>query len=653
MKKGRNLFNISLIGLFIIAFVFSVVTAFYSTTASFIELAVTTVSFAVFIIYSKLIKREAFSFLSDMSLRLSPENRDALSQVPMPVCIVNEEDEFVWYNDKFSIEVLGGENILGDFFSEKFQFSDRAAGQLFCGEHKYTTFSYKTESQKQSFTIYYFVDDTALKNEAAEFARKKPSVVHILIDNYDELMDSANGSQKNFLVSRIESALEKAFVTESDGFFRKIEKDRFVAIIDNQHLKHFIEDKFSILDKIHKTVSTERLYATLSIGIGQDAGTLKESDIMARQALDMALGRGGDQAAIKSAHGFEFFGGLSKGVEKRAKVRSRMISSALRELVLESDNVILMGHKMADFDCLGAAVGLYKAITSVSKPVHICIDREKNLSRDLIDYLSANGMENAFISPSQATGAISKKTLLVVLDTHNPDFVECPELLSKASDIVVIDHHRKMVNFIDNSVIFYHEPSASSASEMVTELVQYFGDNAKVSKFEAEALLSGIMLDTKNFIIKSGVRTFEAAAYLRRAGADLVKVNHWFASNIETYHQRAKLISAAEIVRGCAISFQDEFTDELLLAVPQTADELLRIQNVSASFVMYLRNGVVSISARSFGAVNVQLIMEKLGGGGHLTMAGAQIKAESCAPIREMLLEAIDSYFKENASTQK
>lgn len=653
MKKGRNLFNISLIGLFIIAFVFSVVTAFYNTTASFIELAVTTVSFAVFIIYSKLIKREAFSFLSDMSLRLSPENRDALSQVPMPVCIVNEEDEFVWYNDKFSIEVLGGENVLGSFFSEKFQFSDRASGEFYCGEHKYTTFSYKTESQKQSFTVYYFVDDTALKNEAAEFARKKPSVVHILIDNYDELMDSANGSQKNFLVSRIESALEKAFVTESAGFFRKIEKDRFVAIIDNQHLKQFIEDKFSILDKIHKTVSTERLYATLSIGIGQDAGTLKESDIMARQALDMALGRGGDQAAIKSAHGFEFFGGLSKGVEKRAKVRSRMIASALRELVLECDNVILMGHKMADFDCLGAAVGLYKAIASVSKPVHICIDREKNLSRDLIDYLSANGMENAFISPSQAAGAISKKTLLVVLDTHNPDFVECPELLSKASDIVVIDHHRKMVNFIDNSVIFYHEPNASSASEMVTELVQYFGDNAKVSKLEAEALLSGIMLDTKNFIIKSGVRTFEAAAYLRRAGADLVKVNHWFASNIETYHQRAKLISAAEIVRGCAISFQDEFTDELLLAVPQTADELLRIQNVSASFVMYLRNGVVSISARSFGAVNVQLIMEKLGGGGHLTMAGAQIKAESCAPVREMLLEAIDSYFKENASTQK
>ena len=653
MKKGRNLFNISLVLLFVLAFAFSVVTAFYSTTASFVELAVTTVCFAAFITYSKLIKREAFSVLSDISDKLSPENKESLSNVPMPVCIVSSDDELIWYNNKFSIEVLGGENALGSFFSERFEFTDREAGTLVCGEHKYTVFSFDTQSEKQTFTVFYFVDDTALKNEAEKFERKRNSVVHILIDNYDELMDSASGSEKTFLGSRIESVLEKAFVTEAGGFFRKIEKDRFVALLDHEHLIEFISDKFSILDKIHKTVSTERVYATISMGIGQDADTLRESDLMARQALDMALGRGGDQVAVKSLHGFEFFGGLSKGVEKRAKVRSRMIASALRELVLECDNVILMGHKMADFDCLGAAVGLYKAIGSVSKPVHICIDREKNLSRDLIKYLCENGMESAFISPSQAIDAMTKNTLLVVLDTHNPDFVECPELLSKASDIVVIDHHRKMVNFIDNSVIFYHEPNASSASEMVTELIQYFGDNAKVSKLEAEALLSGIMLDTKNFIIKSGVRTFEAAAYLRRAGADLVKVNHWFASNIETYHQRAKLISAAEIIRGCAISFQDEFTSELLLAVPQTADELLRIQDVSASFVMYLRDGVVSISARSFGAVNVQLIMEKMGGGGHLTMAGAQIKAESCAPVREKLIEAIDSYFEENASTHK
>ena len=648
MKKGKNLFNIAVIGLFIIAFAFSVVTAFFSTTASFVELAITVVCFAFFTIYSKLVKREAFSMFSSLSKNLSLEDKESLSRTPLPLCLLNSEGEFVFYNERFSLEVLGGENVLGSFFADRFHYTDKAAGLIVCGEKKYTVFSSEFESEKQAFTLLYFIDDTELKTQAEEYSRKKPSVVHVLIDNYDELMDSANGSQKNFLISRIESALEKAFVTESGGFFRKIEKDRFIAVIDSEHLRDFVEDKFSILDKIHKTVSTDRVYATLSMGIGQDADTLRESDLMARQALDMALGRGGDQIAIKSAHGFEFFGGLSKGVEKRAKVRSRMIASALRELALECENVVIMGHKMADFDCLGAAVGLYKAISSISKPVHICIDKERNLSKDLIDYLCRGGLENAFISPSEAKEATEKNTLLIVVDTHNPDFVECPELLKEAGDVVVVDHHRKMVNFISNAVIFYHEPNASSASEMVTELVQYFGDNAKVSKLEAEALLSGIMLDTKNFIIKSGVRTFEAAAYLRRSGADLVKVNHWFASDIETYHQRAKLISAVEVTRGCAISYQNEFTQELLLAVPQTADELLRIRDVSASFVMYLKDGVVSVSARSFGAVNVQLIMEKLGGGGHLTMAGAQIKAESCEEVKQKLIEAIDSYFEEN-----
>lgn len=648
MKKGKNLFNIAVIGLFIIAFAFSVVTAFFSTTASFVELAITVVCFAFFTIYSKLVKREAFSMFSSLSKNLSLEDKESLSHTPLPLCLLNSEGEFVFYNERFSLEVLGGENVLGSFFADRFHYTDKAAGLIVCGEKKYTVFSSEFESEKQAFTLLYFIDDTELKTQAEEYSRKKPSVVHVLIDNYDELMDSASGSQKNFLISRIESALEKAFVTESGGFFRKIEKDRFIAVIDSEHLRDFVEDKFSILDKIHKTVSTDRVYATLSMGIGQDADTLRESDLMARQALDMALGRGGDQIAIKSAHGFEFFGGLSKGVEKRAKVRSRMIASALRELALECENVVIMGHKMADFDCLGAAVGLYKAISSISKPVHICIDKEKNLSKDLIEYLCRGGLENAFISPSEAKEATEKNTLLIVVDTHNPDFVECPELLKEAGDVVVVDHHRKMVNFISNAVIFYHEPNASSASEMVTELVQYFGDNAKVSKLEAEALLSGIMLDTKNFIIKSGVRTFEAAAYLRRSGADLVKVNHWFASDIETYHQRAKLISAVEVTRGCAISYQNEFTQELLLAVPQTADELLRIRDVSASFVMYLKDGVVSVSARSFGAVNVQLIMEKLGGGGHLTMAGAQIKAESCEEVKQKLIEAIDSYFEEN-----
>ena len=454
--------------------------------------------------------------------------------------------------------------------------------------------------------------------------------------------------KKNFIASKIEAILEKTFVTESFGVLRKIEKDRFVAVIDNEHLKILIRDKFNFLERIRKTTGSSHLYATLSVGIGMDCSDLKESDTMARQALDMALGRGGDQVALKSAHGYEFFGGLSKGVEKRAKVRSRMIASALSELIEECDNVIIMGHKMADFDCLGAAVGIYKAVSSLSKPVHICIDRENNLSKELIAQLLKGGYSGAFISPSEALDAAAGNTLLIIVDTHNPEITECPELISAASNIVVIDHHRKMVNHIEGAVIFYHEPNASSTCEMVTELVQYFSSGSSITRTEAEALLSGIMLDTKNFIIKSGVRTFEAAAYLRRLGADMVKVNSWFASSIETYHQRAKLISAAEIFHGCAVSFQDEFSPELLLAVPQTADELLHIKDVLASFVMYKRDDIVSISARSFGEVNVQLIMEKLGGGGHLTMAGVQIAAQGCLEVKEKLFKAIEEYFEQN-----
>lgn len=649
MKKGRNLFNISIIGLFIIAFSFSVITAFYNVTASFIELAVTAICFGIFIVFSVAVKREAFSLFASIRKKLTETEKQELESFPLPVCIVNSEGEFVWYSNSFLIDVLNGENLLGSFFKETFKdFEEENLSVSFKGK-RFAVYKSELNSEKQEYTVYYFAENTKIKIESEQFYLRRPSVVHILIDNFEELVNAANGSEKNFISSRIESTLEKTFVSESKGVLRRLEKDRFVAIIDTEHLKKLIADKFEILDKIHK-ITFGKVSATLSMGVSMDCDTLQKSDQMARQALDMALGRGGDQVAVKSDSSFEFFGGLSRGVEKSAKVRARMIASALSELISESENVVIMGHKMADFDCLGAAIGLCKASLSLSKPVHICIDRENNLSKELISHLIDGGYDRMLISPKQALEAVNEKTLLIIVDTHNPLFVECPDLLGLTDNIVVIDHHRKMVNYIDNTVIFYHEPTASSTCEMVTEILEYFNSSSIISRLEAEALLAGIMLDTKNFIIKSGVRTFEAAAYLRKIGADLVKVNSWFASSIETYHERANLISASEIYKGCAISMQNEFSKELLLAVPQTADELLHIKNVSASFVMYLRDGVVSISARSFGAVNVQLIMEKLGGGGHLTMAGAQIKAENCQTVKQMLIEAIDEYLKNNGS---
>ncbi|MBQ8868450.1 MAG: DHH family phosphoesterase [Oscillospiraceae bacterium] len=648
MKNRKNFFKTAVIGLFLLALAFSAVSAFFNLQITVIELLVTLIFLITLLIFWSVLKKEAFSLFAELENKLSPESKESLENIPMPICLLGGDGEIVWYNSIFSLEVLGGENHLGKKFYEQFLCAEKDKNSLIFRDKKFTAFESELKGAKQGFKLLYLVDDTALKSDSEKFHAKKPSVIQIAIDNYDELLSGVDGSQKNFVTSRIEAILEKVFVAEANGILRKTEKDRFVAVIENKKLEELIRDKFSFLDRIRKSISSGHIYATLSIGIGKDSDDLLSSDLMARQALDMALGRGGDQVAVKSAHGYEFFGGLSKGVEKRAKVRSRMIASALCELIGECDNVVIMGHKMADFDCLGAAVGLYKAVSSLSKPVHICINREANLSKELITQLEKGGYSGVLISPEQSKDAVGANTLLIVVDTHNPEITECPELLSKAGQVVVIDHHRKMVNHIDKAVIFYHEPSASSTCEMVTELIQYFNDGTSISRLEAEALLSGIMLDTKNFIIKSGVRTFEAAAYLRRSGADLVRVNGWFASSIETYHQKAKLISSCEIINGCAISYQDEFTQELLLAVPQTADELMHIKEVSASFVMYRRDGVVSISARSFGDVNVQLIMEKMGGGGHLTMAGAQIKAESCLEVKEKLIGAIDEYFEEN-----
>jgi len=645
MKNGKNLFSGITIALFVIAFCFSAITAFYNVTASFIELAITVIIFGVFMIYFRLAKRDAYSFFTKLQNHVLPESSNTLSQLSFPVCVVDEDGEIVWYNDHFSFGVLDGENALGERFDECFEIKEN---DIVKNSKRYSTISSVLNSNKEKHTVYYFLDDTEIKNNCDLFFKKRPSVVQILIDNYDDITSSLSASEKSRIIGKIETVLENVFINQSKGFFGKIEKDRFVAVIDDEHLSLLIQTKFKILDQLAKADEQGRSVSTLSIGIGKGGNNLIEADQMARQALDMALGRGGDQIAVKSEHGFEFFGGRTNGVEKRAKVRSRMIASALSEMISEADQVFIMGHKMADFDCLGAAVGVCKASLFLQKPSYIVIDKEANLSKNLVERLCEGGYNDNLISPERALSLATKKSLIIVVDTHNPEFVQCPELLSASEHIVIIDHHRKMVNHITGAVIFYHEPSASSTCEMVTELLQYFSDDLKVSPLEAEALLSGIMLDTKNFIIKSGVRTFEAAAFLRRTGADLVSVNSWFANTVETYHQRAKLIGACEIYRGCAISMQNEFSSELLLAVPQTADELLHIKNVSASFVMYLRDSVVSISARSFGALNVQLIMEKLGGGGHLTMAGAQVAAEDCETVKKELIAAIDSYLEEN-----
>jgi len=323
------------------------------------------------------------------------------------------------------------------------------------------------------------------------------------------------------------------------------------------------------------------------------------------------------------------------------------------ELIEGSDNVMIMGHQFADLDCLGAAVGLLKGVRMMGKPVSIVLNKERNLAQPLYERLVNNGYEDAFLDPAMAVGLITKKTLLIVVDTHIQHILESEEVYTACKNVVVIDHHRKMVGHIDRSVIFYHEPYASSASEMVTELLQYFGENRSIGRLEAEALLAGIMLDTRNFVLRTGVRTFEAAAYLRKLGADTVEVRKLFANSMESYQHKTQLVAAAEIYKGCAVATTSSSNEDIKLVAPQAADELLNINGVDASFVMYEYEGGTSFSARSMGAMNVQLIMEKMGGGGHQTMAGAQLAGVSIEDARQRLFKAIDEYHTENAAKQQ
>ena len=405
-----------------------------------------------------------------------------------------------------------------------------------------------------------------------------------------------------------------------------------------------IRGKFRILDDARTITVGERYAITLSIGVGHGASTLEESEAFAKQALDMALGRGGDQVALKTENGYKFFGGVSKGVEKKSRAKTRIIANAMQELIHTCDRVMIMGHRYGDLDSIGSAIGLAGAILQGGKPAHVVVDRQTTLAEVLIDRMEAEDIHLTIDVPTALT-QMTEQTLLIVVDTHSKDFVESVDLYQNARQVVVIDHHRKIVNFIDNAVIFYHEPYASSAAELVTELLQHFRNTEHLNPAYADVLLAGIMLDTKNFVMRTGVRTFEAAAYLRKMGADTIAVRQFFSSSIETYQHRAHLVSQAELYHHCAIAVADEVFNDIKLVAPQAADELLGIRSVAASFVLYSLNGEVNISARSMGSMNVQVVMEKLGGGGHQTMAATQIPDITVAEAKQQLLQVLAEEF--------
>ena len=613
----------------------------------FILLVLTLLVFYLLMSMNKSINK----FYQTMEKQLSPYTNKALRDFPLPVLVTRRGGEVIWYNNQMSTKVFGGEDCFGHGLAEYFPSINlqtdcpaQGYGVEYKG-HQYTAYHAPTGEEENRLNVIYLIDDDKLKRIAKEYFSSRPVAAIILIDNYEELLQSARENERSQIMGEIEYQIE-CYVENYNGVIKKLEKDRYFVAFEERYMRSIVEERFTILDTVRKINANDKMPATLSIGVGRDAQSLLQAEKFASQALDMALGRGGDQAAVKNKNGYEFYGGVSKGIEKRTKVKTRIVAAALSELLDSCSNVLIMGHRFADLDCLGAGVGLYYPIQQMGKQVKIILNSRANMVKQLHARLLEQGFETAFIEPEVALDYVSDDTLLIIVDVHTPHFIEAPEVYKKCKNVVVIDHHRKMVDYIDNAVIFHHEPYASSASEMVAELVQYFGDKFKPNSAAAEALLAGMMLDTKNFILRTGVRTFEAAAYLRRMGADTVEVKRLFASTMQAYQERCKVVSSAKIYRRCAICSVSQKIDEIKIVSAQAADELLGIEDVDASFVFYYESdNVVAYSARSMGKLNVQIIMEKLGGGGHLTMAGAQTKGIDLEEGRARLLQAIDEYY--------
>lgn len=609
----------------------------------YIELGITLISALIVFFSSIRFKRYLKRAIKSTIGSIEYGDSKYLEKYKMPMAVVGKKGDIIWNNSLFSKNLCNGRNPLGesivtytsgntlDFLTEMGNVDIAVDGKY------YTLFCVKTRVGY----ICQYIDNTYFKNTIHDYAQAQPSVAIVIFDNREDFIND-NEEESARIVLSVETTLQR-WATAHFALYKKLSGNKYMILLPDKELKKNIKEKFPVLKEIRQIKLGNR-EATISMGIGHGSSDLKDCELKARTALEMALGRGGDQVAVmKDNDAYEFFGGVSSGVEKLSKVRTRVISNTLAKAIHESDRVLIMGHRFSDLDCVGAAVGLQRVVSATFKKIaRIVIDEKTTMASALVNYIKQERSdEEIFISPEEVRN-ISQRTLLIVVDTHTPDFVESKDVLEKCQRVVVIDHHRKMVNFIKNALVLCIEPTASSASEMCTEIISYMGD-ADLTSIEAEALLSGIVLDTKNFVMKTGVRTFEAAAYLRKKSANTVTVKRFFSDSIDTYKEKYNIVSRAEIINGCAISDTDSKAPNVRLVTSQAADELLMVSDVYASFVIFQTpDGTVSVSARSYGKINVQIIMELMGGGGHQNMAATQIKNTTKAEVKRKLISVIN-----------
>ncbi len=625
------------------------------------------VFYALVLLYSvwssKKRKAEITKHIDELTLNVDKAAQSTIINSPFPLVVVETSGNIIWKSSNF-IKTFANIDIgtyLSDIIKELKQKIDKDNNDkapaiyesMKIGEKTYKIIAESVKSKEKGakseyLSTIYFLDETNYVNLLNDFSNSRTCIGIVVIDNYEELMQRATEEEKLKITSEAEKSIY-AWVNQYNGLSIKSERDTYVCIFDQYHVEEIKDEKFDILDEIKEIKTEDNIQTTLSIAISEEGESNVDKYKSAKAVIDIALGRGGDQAIIKQNGKYYFFGGRTQEVEKRTRVKARIVSQALEELVNSSSNVLIMGHTNSDIDAMGSAMGVYRFVKAIGKDAYI-VNETTGTSLDTFiqDLKDIEDYQGVLVDKNTALSKISSDSLLIVVDTDKKNYVEVPELLTKTDKIAVIDHHRRGTDYIENAMLTFHEVYASSACELVTEIVEFSERAIHLTTFEVEALYAGIMMDTKNFTFKTGVRTFEAAAFLRKCGVDIIKVKKWFQSDLETYNKISEIVAKSEIMNDTiAISVYDKADPDANITCAKAADELLTISNITASFVIGKLGDRICISGRSIGDINVQLILEKLGGGGHITVAGAQIEGMTEEEVKQELINRINEYLTE------
>ena len=623
------------------------------------ELAAAIGLYAWFVRSSRARQKKILQYIDSITGSVDTASKSTLINSPLPIMVFRPDTgEVIWSNEDF-LQLAGVREHLFEMKVDDavphFPTSWLLEGKSRCPD--------RVEMNGRRFQVYgslqrakgrsaqglvattYWVDVTESDSLRERYSATRPVMALLQVDNYDDLMKACPDTQRSAILAQIDEKLGQW--TEGVGVLVKTQRDHYLFLFEEEHFEHFAAEKFAVLDSIRAVKVAEGLNPTLSIGVGKDADSIAELYKGANLSLEMALSRGGDQAVVRTRQDFSFYGGRTKTAEKRTKVKSRVMANALGELMEDAKQIYIMGHSYADMDALGAAAGLMCIARKRRRKAQIIIDQDNNAAQLVLAQLrKLPEYAGAFVDKQEAFLRLQPGTLLIVVDTNRPDFVEAPQVLESCNRVAVIDHHRRAASYIENAALNFHEPYASSASELVTELLQYLCEPSEVLREEAEALLAGIVLDTKHFALRTGGRTFEAAAFLRRAGADTTDVQRYFQNDLSDVVKRYDVLRRAEILpSGIAVAaIPEDGVDRV--AAAQAADELLTLRGVKASFVLCRKGAGVILSGRSLGEVNVQVILEALGGGGNSTTAGGQIAEGDVAEVRAKLLDVIEAYFE-------